>query len=85
MSITKQVELINKKEFAKAALNKNIKTFVIYILFPYLGLKNLIHNLKKTQIALLLIKKAIILIKYLDFFNIFLEKKSFGVIKDNLS
>ena len=28
---TKRVELINKKEFAKAALNKNAETFLVYV------------------------------------------------------
>lgn len=32
LSITSQVELINKKKIAKAAIDKNPKTFVIYIL-----------------------------------------------------
>ena len=31
LPITKLVELINKREFAKAALNKNSETFVIHI------------------------------------------------------
>lgn len=29
--ITSQVELINKREFAQATLNKNSKTFMIYM------------------------------------------------------
>ena len=28
---TKKVELINKKEFAKAALDENFETFVVYV------------------------------------------------------
>ena len=31
LAITKQVELINKKEFAKTALDKEFETFVVYI------------------------------------------------------
>lgn len=31
--ITKQIEIINKKKFAKIIFNKNIKTFVIYMTF----------------------------------------------------
>lgn len=30
--ITNRVEFINKKEFTKAALEKNLETFVVYIL-----------------------------------------------------
>lgn len=32
LSITWQVKIINKKKFAKLALHKNIKAFVIYII-----------------------------------------------------
>ena len=31
LPITKQVELINKKEFAKAALDKNVEAFVLHM------------------------------------------------------
>lgn len=31
LSITDKIELINKKEFAKPALDENSKTFVMYI------------------------------------------------------
>lgn len=31
LSITSKIELIDKKEFAKKALNKNSETFIIYI------------------------------------------------------
>ena len=31
LPITSQVELINKREFAKADRNKNFKTFVVYV------------------------------------------------------
>ena len=31
LSITKRIELIDKKEFAKAALDKESKTFVVYV------------------------------------------------------
>lgn len=32
LSITKRVELINKKKFAKAVLDENSETFVVYML-----------------------------------------------------
>ena len=38
LSNIKQIEIINKKEFAKRALNKNIKDFEIYITFFSLSL-----------------------------------------------
>ena len=31
LPITKRIELINKKEFAKTALDEKLKTFVVYI------------------------------------------------------
>ena len=31
LSTTKQIEIIDRKEFAKAALDKNIETFIVYI------------------------------------------------------
>lgn len=43
---TKRVKLIKKKKLAKIALNKNIKTFVIYITLFSLSLMS-IHLIKK--------------------------------------
>lgn len=54
-------------------LDKNIKPFIIYILFLNLGLI-LLYLFKKTQLILLLTKKVEILIEYLDFSNMFLKK-----------
>ena len=70
---TKRVELINKKEFAKIALDKNFKTFVVHITFLNLAPK--IQPNKEAQIAFLLTKKFKILDEYLDFANIFSKKK----------
>ena len=42
---TRWVELIDQKEFAKAALEENIEVFVVYVSF--LGLKMTIHLAKK--------------------------------------
>ena len=52
------VELVNKKEFAKAILGKNIKTFVLYV--SSLELKIKIHLAKKVQIVLLLAEEIIV-------------------------
>ena len=38
LPITKYVKLINKKEFAKAALDQNFEIFVIHIVFLDLGI-----------------------------------------------
>ena len=59
---TKWVELINKKKFAKAALDEKSETFVIYV--ASLNLAPRIHPDKKAQIASLLTKKVKIPDKY---------------------
>ena len=70
---TKRVKLIDKKEFAKAALDGNSETFVVYV--ASLNLLPGIHLDKEAQIASLLTKKVKIPDKYLDFTDIFSEKK----------
>lgn len=69
--ITRKVELINKKEFAIAAIYKNSKIFVIYIASIIKTM--LIHLFKKTQIVVLKVNKALIkvLAKYLDYVDVF--------------
>lgn len=69
---TKQVDIINKKKYAKAALNKNIKTFVVYM--AYKSAKMSIYSAQKAQIALLVAEKVIIAAEYLDFIDVFLKK-----------
>ena len=71
---------MNKMEFAKAILNKYIETFVIYKTFLLIIA---IYPAKKVQIALLVIKKIRISIKYSDFSEVFFKKKSFDFTKDN--
>ena len=71
---TKQAELINKKEFAKVALDKNGETFVMHVVS--LNLAPGIHPDREAQIVFLLTKKVKILDKYLDFTDVFLEKKA---------
>lgn len=56
-------------------LNKKSKVFIVYIdVLKSLLIKISISFAKKLQIAFLLIKKVIILDKYLDYLNIFLVK-----------
>ena len=69
---TKQVELFNKKEFAKAALDENSKTFVIHIASVNPG----IHPDREAQIVSLLTKEVKIPKDYSDFTNVFLEEKT---------
>ena len=68
----KRVELIDKKEFAKVALDENSKTFVVYV--ASLDLR--IHLDKEAQIASLLTKEVKILDKYSDFANVFSEEQA---------
>ena len=66
------VKFIDRKEFAKAALDKTLKAFVIHI--SSLGSRMPIHPARKAQLTLLLAKKVIVIAKYLDFANVFLEE-----------
>lgn len=83
MLIIKQVEIFVKKEFAKAALNKNSETFAIYII-AFKASKITIDFLRVTyvigdnfmQFIALKQNRAFIkiLIKYSDFAIVFLFK-----------
>lgn len=68
-----KVELINNKEFAVTALDKNTKTFILYVA-TLSALEIKIHSFCKIQLGLLLAGKAFIRIlpEYLDYTNIFL-------------
>ena len=60
-------------------LDENVKAFVMYITF--LSLKLMPISAQETQIALLIIKKMQIPSKYLDFLDVFLEKKALILLK----
>lgn len=53
-------------------MNKNVKDFIAYI--NQLANKITIYLAKKVNIVLLLVEKILILVKYLDFQDIFLKK-----------
>ena len=74
MPITQKLKLINKKGFAKVALDENIETFVVHMSFLSLKSKMTIHLAQKAQTALLLAKKVTIPAQYSDFANVFLKK-----------
>lgn len=66
MNRTRRLELIDKKEFAKETLDKDVDDFVIYM--SSLNLELIIIDLaREVQIASLLTKKVIIVAKYPDF------------------
>ena len=66
---TRQVEIINWKEFTKAALDENVEAFVVHV--SSLRSRINIHPAKKAQLALLLTKKVTVPTKYLDFADVF--------------
>ena len=69
------MKIINKKEFAKTALDENVETFVVHV--KSLSLSSmLIFPAQEAQIALLIAKKVKIPAKYSDFSDVFLEKKA---------
>ena len=68
LPITCQVELIDKKKFAKAALDENVKAFMVYVAF--FTSKISIHSAREAQIALLLAKKVIIPFEYSDYVDV---------------
>ena len=78
---TKHVELINKKEFAKVALDENSETFVVYMAFLNLAPASGIHPDKAAQIASLLSKKVKILKEYSDFIDVFLKEKALVLLE----
>ena len=71
---TKRVELINKKEFAKAALDEKSETFVVHV--ASLNLTPGIHPDREAQIASLLTKEVKIPDEYSDFTDVFSEEKA---------
>ena len=70
---TKQVEIINKKEFVKATLDEHVETFIVQITFL---LTMAIYLTRKAQIALFVAKEIQILSKYSDFSDVFLKEKA---------
>ena len=69
---TRWVKIINQKGFIKAALDENIKAFVVHV--SSLGLRINIHPARKAQLALLLAKKVTVPAKCLDFTDVFSEE-----------
>ena len=71
---TKQVELIDKKEFAKAALDENSETFVVHV--ASLNLTPGTHPDRAAQIASLLAEEVRIPDEYSDFADVISEAKA---------
>lgn len=60
------------KKFFKAILDENVKAFIIYI--NSFAAKITSNLAQEVQIPLLVVKKTIILAKYLNFFEVLLKE-----------
>ena len=72
---TKWVEIIDKKKFARAAFDENVKAFIMHVTSFSLNLMS-IHPAKKAQIALLIAEEVKIPNDYLDFSDVFSKEKA---------
>ncbi len=73
---TKQVELIEKKEFAASTLDLEYKAFIRHVAAFNIDLNNEIHPLKRIQIAYLKVDEVPtkVFSEYADFIDIFSPK-----------
>ena len=72
LSTTRQVKIIDWKKFAKVALDENVEAFMVHV--NSLGSRMSIHPARKAQLASLQTEKVTVLVEYLDFADVFLEK-----------
>lgn len=70
---TKRVELIERREFATAALDKNVETFVVHIATLSTTPTMQVHPSHQAQVGLLLTDKAPVKVlpKYLNYADVF--------------
>lgn len=73
LSISKKVELIEKRDFTSEILNENAKMFIVYIATLLTALAIQVYSTCQVLIDLLLLNKAPtkFLFKYSDYNNIF--------------
>ena len=70
---TKRVEIIDKKEFARAALDEHVEAFVVHVT----SLSTMaIHPAREAQIASLIAEEVKIPTDYSDFSDVFSEEKA---------
>ena len=67
---------MKNKEFAKAVLDENVKTFIVHMSSLSLRSKMTIHLAKKDQIAWLLTIKVTVPAEYWDFANVYSKKSA---------
>lgn len=75
LATIQQVEIFDKKEFAKRALDKNVEAFVIYVASLSLG-QMTIHLAWEAQFALLVVEEVIVIAEYSDIADVFLKKSA---------
>ena len=85
LSTTKQVELIDKKEFAKATLDEESETFVVHVAAleaPLTGMA--IHPLQTAQISTLIQDEAPtkVATKYVDYADVFSFNLAMELLKN---
>lgn len=79
MPITKQVQIIDQKKLAAAALGLNKEAFVMYV--AYLGAKISIYPAWEALISLLLAKKISVSAKYVEFLDVFFKEFAAVLLK----
>lgn len=74
---TTEVKLIDKKEFAKAAVNKKLETFIVHV-SALKATRDLIYPFQAAQIVTLQWDKVFIKIptKYIDYIKVFFIQPS---------
>ena len=68
---TRLVKLIDKMVFANVASDENVEAFVVYVALLSRGSKMSINPAREDQITSLLTEEVIILVKYLDYTDVF--------------
>ena len=68
---TRRIEIIDKREFAAAALNTDDKTFVVHVAALVKPMTMLIHPFCHAQVVVLTSKETGILTEYFDFSDVF--------------
>ena len=71
LSITRRVEIIDKREFAAAALNADNETFVVHVVALAEPTTMPIHSSRQAQVATLTSKETRIPTEYFDLSNVF--------------
>ena len=83
LSTTRKGEIIDKMEFAAAALNANDKTFMVHVAALAEPTTMLIHSSCQAQVAKLTSDKTGIPVEYSDFSNVFSSDSAAELLEYN--